>query len=179
MFSPQNAVLFVIDVQGKLAHLVHNAPDIIENIQKLIHAAKILNIPIIWTEQVPDKIGTTIPEITNLLTDIKPLIKASFSCLNEKTIQKKLQSLNRDQVIVAGIETHVCVYQTVAQLIDDEFSVQVVADAVSSRTLENKQIALNRIAVLGADITSCEMIITELLQTSAHPKFKEIIQLIK
>src|SRR3989338_1798956 len=179
MFTPQQTVLFVIDVQGKLARLVHNHAQVIRSIQGLIKAAQILDIPIIWTEQAPEKIGKTIPEIADLLTDIEPLAKTTFSSLAEPAVQKKLQSLNRNQIIVAGIETHVCVYQTIAQLIDDEFSVQVVVDAVSSRTLENKQTALNRIHALGADMTSSEMIITELLQTSTHPKFREIIQLIK
>lgn len=179
MFSPGNSILIVIDVQGKLAYLVHDKEKIFKHIQALIQAANHLDIPVIYTEQVPEKIGGTIPEIKFYLNNHQPIRKASFSCAGEKTFWDELKKNRRSQLIVAGIETHVCVYQTVADLLGKRYPVQVVADAVSSRSLDDKAIALDRMKSLGAVLTSTEMIITELLKTSNHKKFKEILGLIK
>ena len=179
MFEINKTILIIIDVQGKLAGLVHDKEKIYKNISALIKAAQLLSIPIIYTEQVPEKIGKTIPEIADLLTGQKPLIKSSFSCCGNKEFVSKLKALNCKQLVVVGIETHVCVYQTIADLLDLKYEVQVVADAVSSRTLENSKIALKQMRKLGADITSTEMIICELMKTSEHKKFRDVIKLIK
>jgi len=179
MFSPENTILLVIDVQGKLARLMHKKDELFRHISGLIRIASFLDIPIIVTEQVPEKIGTTISEITELLKGTQPLPKACFSCCRQDQIMQKLESLNRKQIVVAGIEAHVCVYQTVHDLIHKQYEVQVVGDAVSSRTEMNKHFALDRIKFLGGGITSTEMIACEWLKTSEHPKFREIIRLIK
>src|SRR5436190_1404373 len=178
MFQIAQSVLIVIDVQGKLAKLVYNKLSTYRHLEALIHASQILNIPILYTEQVPEKIGKTIPVIARILKPAQPIVKSSFSCCGSKEFVQQLNALNRKQIIVTGIETHVCVYQTVADLLE-RFQVQVVADAVSSRTAENTQVALRRMEKLGAEITTTEMIICELLQTSKHEKFREIIKLIK
>lgn len=179
MFTIENSILLIIDVQGKLAPLMHDKERVIRHIQGLIQAAQHLAIPIIFTEQVPEKIGPTIPELTRLLHHHKPIVKTAFSCCGEKEFTEHLRQINRHQVIVTGIETHVCVCQTVSDLLAMDYHVQAVADAVSSRALENKAIGLRRMESLGAVITSAEMIITELIRTSRHPKFKEILGLIK
>ena len=179
MFSTSETILLIIDVQGKLAYLMHEKDEILKNLQGLIQAAQILDIPIIFTEQVPVKIGKTIPEISQYFRETVPIIKATFSCCGENKFLKKLKMLKRKQIIVAGIETHVCVYQTVADLIKMKYEVQVVADSVSSRTEENKILALDRMKSKGATLTSTEMIMTELLKTSQHPRFKEILNLIR
>lgn len=178
MFQIAQSVLIVIDVQGKLAKLVHDKLATYRRLEALIRTAKILNIPILYTEQVPEKIGKTIPVIARLLKPAEPVIKSSFSCCDSKEFVQQLNAINRRQIIVTGIETHVCVYQTVVDLLG-KFQVQVVADAVSSRTAGNRDTALKRMEKLGADITTAEMIICELLQTSKHEKFWEIIKLIK
>ncbi len=179
MFTPENTVLLVIDVQGRLAYLMHEKEKIFKHIQALIQMARHLSIPIIYTEQVPEKIGVTIPEIKNSLQDHQPIIKKTFSCCGEPQFLKHLSSFKRKQIIVCGIETHVCVYQTVSDLLDKKYSIQVVLDAISSRTKENNDLAIDRMKMLGAVMTSTEMIATELLRTSAHPKFKEILNLIR
>lgn len=179
MFDIDKTVLLVIDVQGKLASLVHAKEKTYQHITALIKSAQILNIPIIYTEQVPEKIGKTIPEIAGLLKPVPPLIKSSFSCCGSKEFLQKLNGLKRNQVIVTGIEAHVCVYQTTADLLNLKYHVHIVADAISSRTADNACIALERMKKMGADITSTEMIICELLKTSEHEKFRKIIKLIK
>ena len=179
MFSCDQSVLLVVDVQGKLASLMFEKEKILENIRLLIKAAKILGIPILWTEQAPDKIGKTVPEIAKHMRGYSPIVKSSFSCCGEKIFLDALKKLKRHQIIVAGIETHVCVYQTVADLVKRKYQVQVVADAVSSRTQENKLYGLERIKQEGGLITCLEMVCCELLKKAGGEKFKGILQLIK
>ena len=179
MLEINNCSLVVVDIQGKLARIMYEKELLFKNVQILIEAANILNIPILICQQVPKALGPTIPEITELLPDIEPVNKSSFSCSGEEQFNKKLNSLNVGQVIICGIETHVCVYQTALDLLRKGYDVNVIADAVSSRTLENKTIALERIAHEGCKVISLEMALFELLKTAEHPHFKEIAKLIK
>lgn len=179
MFSPEQSVLVVIDVQEKLTPLVHEKDTLLKNIQILIQAAQGLDIPILWSEHVPEKIGPTIESIRRLMPVQKPIVKKSFGCCGEERFVKALGSLYRKQIIVAGIETHVCVCQTVAQLLGSSYQIQVVADAVSSRTLGNKEIGLARMRSEGGVITSTEMVLFELLKTAEHAQFKGILELIR
>ena len=179
MFNPDKSLLLVIDVQGKLASLVHEQDKLAFAVLALIKAAKILQLPIIYTEQVPAKIGTTIPPIADELTGIKSIEKNSFSCCGNESFLKSLRAAKRRQVIVAGIETHVCVYQTVADLVDLKYAVDVVVNAVSSRHLIDKTTALMKMEKLVAGMTTVEMIICELLKTAQHPRFRDLMALIK
>jgi len=175
----QKCCLVVVDVQGKLAQLMYEKEVLFKNIQILIKATKSLAIPIIWCQQCPETLGATLPDIANLLTDNKPINKASFSCCGEEQFNSKLKSLGRQQVLLCGIEAHVCIYQTAVDLRKNGTEVDVIADAVSSRTLENKQIAISRMRAEGVNISCTEMVLFELLRTAEHPKFKEIASLIK
>jgi len=179
MLDIQQCCLTVVDVQGKLAQLMHGREALFKNVQILIQAAKILNIPILWCQQCPDALGSTVPGIAELLEDNEPINKAAFSCCGEERFNAKLKELARKQVLLCGIETHVCIYQTAIHLLRQEFHVEVIADAVSSRALENKQIALNRITAEGAKISCTEMVLFELLKTAEHPQFKQVAKLIK
>ncbi|MHC4425088.1 MAG: hydrolase [Planctomycetota bacterium] len=179
MLDIQKCCLAVVDVQGKLAQLMHGRQALFKNIKVLIKAATILDIPILWCQQCPDALGPTVPEIAQLLTDNEPINKAAFSCCGAEQFNSKLNELARNQVLLCGIETHICVYQTAVDLLRKGFNVSVIADAVSSRTLDNKQIALSRMAAEGANIRSVEMALFELLKTAEHPKFKQIARLIK
>jgi len=179
MLDIKNCCLAVVDVQGKLAQLMHGKDALFKNIQILIQAAQILEIPILWCQQVPDALGPTIPEIAELLTDVEPMNKAAFSCCGTDQFISKLNESARNQVLLCGIEAHICVYQTAGDLLVRGFNVNIVADAVSSRSPDNKQIALSRLAAEGASITSVEMALFELLRTAEHPKFRQIAKLIK
>ncbi len=179
MLDTEKCCLVVVDVQGKLAQLMHGKEALFKNIQTLITAAKILQIPILWCQQCPDALGPTIPEIAQLLADNEPINKAAFSCCGTDKFNSKLNELSRNQVLLCGIEAHVCVYQTAVDLLTKGFEVNVVVDGVSSRTPDNKQIALSRMAAEGAAISSVEMALFELLRTAEHPKFRQIAKLIK
>jgi nicotinamidase-related amidase len=179
MLGIENCSLVVVDVQGKLATLMYDRETLFKNIQILIEAAKILDIPILWCQQCPDALGPTVPQIADLLADIQPINKASFSCCGDAQFISKLNSINRPQILLSGIETHVCIYQTAVDLREKDYGVNVIADAVSSRTLDNKQTAITKMQMMGINIYSTEMALFELLKTANHPKFKQIAKLVK
>jgi nicotinamidase-related amidase len=179
MLNIQDCCLVVVDVQGKLAQLMYDKQVLFKNVQILIKTAKILDIPILWCQQCPDALGPTLPEIAQLLADSEPIDKSAFSCCRAEQFNIKLKEIKRQQVVLCGIETHVCVYQTAVDLLIKGFSVDLIADAVSSRTLENRQIGINRMAAEGVNISCTEMALFELLQTAEHPQFKQIAKLIK
>ncbi len=169
------SVLLVIDVQGKLASLMDEADLVYSNMNKLISVANTFSIPILWTEQAPHKIGATISRIADCLTDHKPIIKETFSAYSCAEFQQQLQHLHRRQVIIAGIEAHVCIYQTARDLKQHGYDVYVVDDAVSARSRYNRDIAVARMRQEGITIINAEMLICDLLKTSAHPQFKAVM----
>ena len=179
MLEIGNCCLVVVDVQGKLAQLMYDKQILFKNIQILIKAAKILDIPILWCQQCPDSLGPTVPEIAELLADSGPIDKAAFSCCGSEQFNARLSELARQQVLLCGIEAHVCIYQTAVDLLGKGFSVDVIADAVSSRTAENRQIGLSGMARQGVNISCTEMALFELLKTAEHPQFKQIAKLVK
>jgi nicotinamidase-related amidase len=179
MLDTGKCCLVVVDVQGKLAQLMHGKETLFKNIQILVKTAKILSIPILWCQQCPDSLGPTVPGIAELLSDNEPINKAAFSCCGADQFNNRLNELDRNQVILCGIEIHVCIYQTAVDLLRKGFSVDVIADAVSSRTLGSKKVGINRIAAEGANISCTEMALFELLKTAEHPQFKNIAKLIK
>jgi nicotinamidase-related amidase len=179
MLEIQDCCLVVVDVQGKLAQLMVDKEVLFKNLHILIQAAKILSLPILWCQQVPEALGPTIPEIVELLTGTEPINKASFSCCGQEQFSAQLNTLGREQVLLCGIETHVCVYQTAMDLMEGGLDVTIIGDAVSSRTAQNRHFALTRLAAEGAHISSTEMALFELLKTAQHPHFREIARLVK
>ena len=179
MLDIKECFLVVVDVQGKLAQLMYDKDVLFKNIQTLIKAAKILDIPVVWCQQCPKALGPTVPEISEFLVDIKPINKTAFSCCGDEQFNIRLNELSRKQVLLCGIETHVCIYQTAVDLLGKGFPVDVIANAVSSRTKENRKVALKRMSAEGVKISSVEMALFELLKTAEHPNFKEIARLIK
>jgi nicotinamidase-related amidase len=180
MLTIENTVLLVIDVQGKLAQVMNNKESLFANLERIIKGANVLNLPIIWTEQVPDKLGATTPTIANLMTDVsQPISKSSFSCCGATPFMDQLAAGGRKQVLVTGIETHICVYQTSVDLLAKGYEVQLVTDAVSSRTAANRQLGIERIKEAGGTLTSTEMALFELLRVAEGPQFKEIAKIVK
>ncbi len=179
MLIREQAVLLVVDLQEKLVQAMHEQQVLVENAAKMVQGAKILGLPILWTEQNPRGLGPTVPEVAELLSDTKPISKSSFSCCGEPRFMQQLLKLNRKQALLCGIESHVCVYQTAADLIDLECEVQVVTDAVSSRTLANRNIGLERCKELGASLTSAETALFELLKVAEGDKFKQMLKVVK
>ncbi len=179
MLRTDDTVLVLVDIQGKLATLMHNKEEFFENVARLIKGVKALEIPIIWNEQLPEKLGRTVPEIKELLVGLSPLEKNTFSCCGNPDFMERLRSTRREQILLAGMETHVCVYQTALDLLPEGYEINLVTDAVSSRTLDNKIVALQAMKELGARLTTVEMALFEMLQVAEGDKFKKIIEIVK
>ena len=179
MLNSNDSVLVLVDVQEKLAGAMPDRDCLVQNTVKLTQGLTILDVPVLFTEQNPKGLGPTVPEVRQLLGDRQPVTKLSFSSCGEEQFIRELKALNRNQVLIAGIECHVCVYQTVADLINMGCEVEVVADAVSSRTPENKAIGLEKCKDAGAGITSVETAIFELLKKAEGDRFKQILKVVK
>ncbi len=179
MLTAENTCLVVIDIQEKLLPVMAEPERVVKNAAVLIQIAKVLDIPILWCQQVPKALGPTVGELSALLEGVEPINKSSFSCGGDEQFIEQIDALKSRTAILCGIESHVCVFQTAMDLIQHGLYVHVVADATSSRTQENKTIGLNRIAKEGAVISSTEMLLFELLRNAKHEKFRELAKLIK
>ncbi|MDP9359941.1 MAG: hydrolase [Acidobacteriota bacterium] len=176
------AFLIVIDVQQKLMPVISDHESIEHNIERLVRGCKVLDIPAIVTEQYVKGLGPTVPVIRSALEETsgyEPIEKSSFSGYSCPEFVMATRNLHRKQAIVAGIEAHVCVYQTVGDLLANGYDVTVIADAVSSRTPANKEIALQRMVSDGAKLSSTEMVLFELTVASDTDEFREIARLVK
>lgn len=179
MLTVDNSTLIVIDVQGKLAQLMQDKDNVFANIGRMIKGAQLLGIPILWTEQYPEGLGMTIPQLASLMTANSPLVKDTFSCWGDEKFVNALKATGRKGVFLTGIETHVCVYQTARDLLAKGFEVELVVDAVSSRTAANRELGIARIKDMGAGVISTEMSLFELLRVAKGDKFKEILRIVK
>lgn len=179
MLTIENTCLVVVDIQEKLLPVIQNPVQVVRNTTVLIQIARALDIPILWCQQIPKALGSTVAELSSLLEGVEPIDKSTFSCSGDETFMRRIDQLKVQTAIVCGIESHVCVFQTAMDLIQHGLYVQVVADATSSRTNENKTIGINRMAKEGVVITSTEMLLFELLRDAKHPKFRELAKLIK
>jgi nicotinamidase-related amidase len=179
MITPKETLLLVIDVQGKLAPTVFQSDRLIKNVSKLIRACGLLGVPVIHTEQYPKGLGRTVDELAALIGDEPPYEKLSFSCCGNEDFMKRLRALGRNDILVVGMETHVCVYQTCVELLEFGYNVHLVTDAVSSRSEENRALGIRCIERAGASLTSTEMAIFEILRVAEGDTFKAISKIIK
>lgn len=179
MFSVENTALVLIDIQGKLATLMHDRETLYKSLEIVVKGMNILEVPVIWMEQVPQSLGPTIEEVSAHLGNMTPIAKNTFSCCDNDQFMDALHRTDRSQILLAGIETHICVYQTAASLIRKGYQVKAIEECVSSRTSRNKQIGLDAIKGVGGMVTSCEMILFELMKSTDAKGFKEIVKLIK
>lgn len=180
LLCPQQTVLLVVDVQERFVPVIHDVYPMMDNIAVLMQAAGILNVPVIVTEQYPKGLGHTIQQLSSIIksSNISVFEKTEFGALVDNNVKAAIAS-ERTQLVVCGIETHVCVNQTVHQALQQGFQTHVVHDAVSSRHTNNHQTALAKMTQSGAIATTTEMVLFEWLSTSKHPEFKAIQQLIK
>ena len=171
MLDCQNTSVVCIDLQEKLVNMLSNSEIIAQNATKLMNTSHILNIDTVITEQYPKGLGSTIESI-NAITSFKTIEKTSFSAL------EVLPEL-KENVVIFGIETHICVYQTVLDLLKKGHNVYVVADCCASRSEVNYKTSIELMKQEGAKITTLEIVLFEFLKSSKHPNFKEIQALIK
>ena len=178
MLNKDSTGLLIVDIQGKLSDLVHDSAAICTQVQTLIKGLQLLGIPVICLEQVPEKLGNTRPDILGLLT-AEPLIKKTFSGMQTTKIKQAIQHSKRNQWLVVGLEAHVCVYQTVCDLLRSQYEVHLVVDAISSRSAANKELAIRKMEKMGAHLTSVEMALFELQKVAEGDTFRQLITLIK
>ncbi|MEJ5259623.1 MAG: hydrolase [Anaerohalosphaeraceae bacterium] len=179
LLTPSQSCLVLVDVQEKLAAVMSRREELIARCAVLLRTARALEMPVLWCEQAPRALGPTVRELRELLDGQKPFEKTAFSCCGAEGFLSRLEASGRRAAVLCGIEAHVCVFQTAADLLHRGFDVHVIADAVSSRTEENKAVGLGRISAAGAVISSTEMLLFELLRDARHERFKELAALIK
>ena len=171
-----DAVLVVIDVQERLMPVIHEHVEVERNIERLVRGAHILGVPALLTEQYVKGLGPTVEPVRRAFEETSgyhPIEKDCFSA------HESLAALDRRQVLMAGVETHVCVYQTALDFLAAGRSVWIVADAVSSRTPRNRDIALQRLVSEGAKLSSTEMALFELTVRSGTDEFRAIARLVR
>ena len=179
MLQQERTAVLLIDVQEKLWRVMYDKERLLEHLVKLVKGAAVLGLPILWFEQNPQGLGATMPELAALLTSQMPLIKRSFSCCGHAAVLPELERLKRDQILLAGIEAHICVYQTGVELRQRGYEAHVVIDGVSSRTPENKQLGIERLKQAECLVTGVEMALFELLKTAEGAAFKYILNIVK
>lgn len=179
MLEQTKTGLIVVDVQGKLARMMHDSEQLIGNIVRLIEGCKALDLPIIQLEQIPDKLGATVDEVQAVLATGQAIHKTAFSGCGEPAFLQAVAATQRTQWLVCGIETHICVYQTALQLMQAGHHVELVSDCVGSRTPANKELALAKLVRHGVELSSIEMCLYELMQDCRHPAFRAILPLVK
>jgi nicotinamidase-related amidase len=176
LLASENSLLLVVDVQEKLLPTIAGGPRLVWNIQRLIKAATALSVPVITSEQYPKGLGPTVSE----LRDTSPVFeKRAFSCGSCEELQRHVQESGRFQLVVVGMETHVCILQTVLDLLAQGYRVHVPADAVAARGTLDHDVALRRIEAAGGTITTTEGAMFEWCHTSDRPEFKFISSLIR
>jgi len=177
--TTENTLLLIVDVQERLLPAMHESAATAQSCRILARAAAILQIPIIVTEQYPEKLGPTILDIRDACGDHQTFSKKQFSSCTAEVMAALLRQPSRRHILICGIEAHVCVLQTALDLRDKNYEVFVTRDAISSRAIANAQIGWERMMKAGAVPISVESALFELLQTADHPEFKAIHQLIK
>lgn len=175
----KDEVAFIlVDIQEKFLPVIHKIETVIDNTNKLVKAASILKVPLIVTEQYPRGLGRTVDSI-DLDAEQEVIEKISFDCFGCDGFTEELEKLQAKSLVIFGIEAHVCVLKTALGAIDAGYEAHVVADAVSSRTAENKILALERLRQSGVFIVSTEMILFQLMERAGTDEFKAVSRLIK
>ncbi|HEX7455519.1 MAG TPA: hydrolase [Gallionella sp.] len=181
MLEPEKAVLLVIDVQEKLCAAMDQdvLRQLTKNIGILLESANELAIPVVFTEQYVKGLGSTLPELKSRVPAASCYEKLTFSCCGNEDFVDQLEESGRTQVIVTGMETHVCILQTVIELLAEGFDVHIVKDAVMSRSSDNKQTAIEAMVLAGAVPACTESVVFQLLKISGTESFKKLSKLVK
>jgi nicotinamidase-related amidase len=175
----EESVAVIVDVQERLFPHMHKREGLEKSLLTLIRGLRVLDIPLLVTQQYTKGLGPTIPTLHEPLGEYTPIEKRAFSCMDEKEFTGALEQSGKRRVILAGIETHVCVMQTAIDMMQQGYIAVIVEDCVSSRKQGDKETALSRLREEGAVITSYESILFELLRYSGTDTFREISKLVK
>lgn len=177
--SSDNVGFVFIDIQERLANVMKEKEKVVNNCLHLIELAKLLDIPLILTEQYPKGLGITVEEIRKALPEYKPIEKITFSCCDEPSFLNEIKKINRKTLILTGMETHVCVLQTCIGLLSCGYNIHVIKDAICSRTKDNWKTGIEFMRDSGAVITCTETVLFQLLRRAGTQEFKAIVTRIK
>lgn len=179
LISANRSQLLIVDVQERLAPAMHGLEPVIKSIGLLTAAATAVSVPMTVSEQYPKGLGATLSEVGEMAGDAPRCEKNHFSCFGDDALAKRLVTQDRDIVVITGIEAHVCVLQTALGALEKGFRPVVVADAVTSRTAQNKDLGIQRLRAAGVTIASAEMVAFEWIEKAGTPAFKSIAPLLK
>jgi nicotinamidase-related amidase len=179
LIERDKSCLLVVDVQEKLAPAMAEPVAVVRNAGILMQAASRLAIPLLVSEQYPQGLGTTVPELRALAPDSARIAKLSFSCAADPTLRQRIEEARRSLLVIAGLEAHVCVLQSALGFRQAGYQIVVVADAISSRTPANREAALQRLRENGVEVATTEMVLFEWLGQAGTPEFKELSRLIR
>ena len=179
LLEKENTGFLIVDVQEKLMQVMGQKQRIIENINKLLLLSKLYELPFILTEQYPKWLGSTLPEIKESLPSCEPVSKLHFNCCDVEAFNERLNSVNIKTIILAGVESHICIFQTCVSLLDKGYQVHIPQDAVGSRTDENWHVGLELSKKAGAIITSTESVIYQILKKAGTKEFKQMLKVMK
>jgi len=180
ILDKDKTALVIIDFQEAFRNVVPKFDCVSKNISNIVRGFRILNLPIVVTEQYPHGLGKTAREILDILPEnTKTIEKTAFSSCGQVEFLEYLTGANIKQVLLCGLEAHICVNQTAHDLLNNGFDVHILVDSLSSRTKENKQIGLSKMSMNGVVSSSVEMALFELLGDSKHEHFKAIQALVK
>lgn len=179
MLDRSKAALVVIDYQEKLLPKIHDAHAVAGQGVKLIRFARELDIPVFWTEQYPKGLGHTVGPVADELQGVPCIEKTAFGCLNDPNFASALDASGKKQLLLTGIEAHICVMQTALQAIERGFEVFVPRDAVGSRSQTERDAGLERLERAGAEIVTTEMALFEILREAGTPEFKKALPFLK
>ena len=177
-----DVLLVIVDMQERLLPVIDRHEAVTSNVERLIRGARVLDIPLLITEQYVKGLGPTVASLREALeqtSGYRPIAKSSFSAYANGEFQAELRSIRRKHIVLCGIETHVCVYQTATDLLAAGQEVTLVGDAVSSRVASNREIALQRLTSEGARLSSTEMLLFELLGESDSDTFRAVLKIVK
>jgi nicotinamidase-related amidase len=179
MLDKTKAALVAIDFQDGLLPSIPVGQTIVPQAVKLIRCCRELGLPVLWTEQYPKGLGRTTKSVANALEGMTPIEKVAFGCFGCQEFEESAGALGRSQLVVTGIESHVCVMQTVLRALEMGYSCFVAADATGSRAKTDHRAGLARMQAHGAELVTVEMVIFELLGAAGTPEFKRLLPLIK
>lgn len=175
----EESVAVIVDVQERLYPHIHDHDQLSKNLHILIEGLITLDVPIIVTEQYKKGLGETIPEISDLIKNFPHSEKLAFSCCEEPSFMELICKEAKKNVIIAGIESHICIMQTAFDLLDKGYRPVIIEDCVASRNYENKRIAINRFLQSGITVTSSESLLFELCRIAKGETFKAISKIVK
>lgn len=179
VLTPENSLLLIIDVQEKLVNAL-DKDIIVKRVTNLVKSARLLNIPVVATEQYPKGLGTTVETVSAEFAENTPVFeKTSFNALEADGVLEKIKAFNKKQIVICGIETHICVHQTAAALLREGYEVYVIKDACASRSKYEFKQGIELMASNGVKVSCVEIVLFEWLKTAKNPCFKEIQALIK